>query len=268
MISLKERLDSLLVKLGHYESREKAKASIMAGLVYVDDKICDKAGTQVKATSKINIKQDLCPFVGRGGLKLKKAIEEFGVDLNNSVAMDVGASTGGFTDCMLQLGASKVYAVDVGYGQLHYRLRNDPRIVNMEKTNIRYLEKGSIEDELDFVSIDVSFISLGLVLPVVSSLLKEGACTVALVKPQFEAGKDQVGKGGIVKDRLVHAEVIKRVVSYGETNGLAAEKLTWSPIKGAKGNIEYLMLLKKHAGTTLKNDEIEATVESAIAAFK
>jgi 23S rRNA (cytidine1920-2'-O)/16S rRNA (cytidine1409-2'-O)-methyltransferase len=242
---LKERLDVLLVRLGYFESREKAKAAVMAGLVYVDKQRCDKAGTSVKETALIEIKQDLCPYVGRGGLKLEKALQQFDLNLEGCIAMDIGASTGGFTDCMLQKGASKVYAIDVGYGQLHYKLRNDPRVVNIERMNIRYLDPATIEDPIDFISIDVSFISVNLVFPVASELLKEGGRIVCLIKPQFEAGRSQVGKHGIVKERSVHAEVIRKVMGYGEKYGLKTQGLTWSPITGAKGNIEYLILFRK-----------------------
>lgn len=242
---MKERLDSLLVRLGHFESREKAKAAVMAGLVFVDKQICDKAGTAVKDTSLIEIKQDLCPYVGRGGFKLEKALEEFGIDVKGFVAMDMGASTGGFTDLLLQKGATKVYAVDVGYGQLHYKLRIDPRVINIERTNIRYMDTESIDDRMDFISIDVSFISVNLIFPVAAKLLKEGGALVCLIKPQFEAGKEQIGKHGLVKDKNIHKDVIKKVIDYGNNHGLSPLALTFSPITGAKGNIEYLILLKK-----------------------
>ncbi len=259
-----------MVRLGHYESREKAKAAIMAGLVYVDKQLCDKAGTPVKETALIEIKQDLCPYVSRGGLKLEKALQEFHMDLSGCTAMDMGASTGGFTDCMLQKGAVKVYAVDVGYGQLHYRLRNDPRVVNIERTNIRYLDPDTIEDAMDFISIDVSFISVNLIFPVAAELLKEEGVIVCLIKPQFEAGRSQVGKHGIVKEKPVHAEVIRKVIGYGENYGLKAEGLTWSPVTGAKGNIEYLILLKKSRDASTEPAETideKTVVESAFAHF-
>lgn len=264
---MKERLDVLLVKLGYFESREKAKAAIMAGSVYVDNQRCDKAGTPIKEDALIEIRQDPCPYVGRGGLKLEKALGEFGINLEGCIAVDIGASTGGFTDCMLQKGAAKVYAVDVGYGQLHYKLRNDPRVVNIERTNIRYLDPATIEDLIDFISIDVSFISLKLVFPVASELLKEKGQSVCLIKPQFEAGRNQVGKHGIVKDRSVHGEVIRKVIEYGEEYGLQAEGLTWSPIKGAKGNIEYLLLLKKGSAIIKKTIEEQKVVNMAFDFF-
>lgn len=267
MTLLKERLDTLLVRLGYFESREKAKAAIMAGLVYVDKQLCDKAGTPVKETAQIEIKQDLCPYVGRGGLKLEKALDQFDLDLKGLVAMDIGASTGGFTDCMLQKGAVKVYAIDVGYGQLHYKLRNDPRVVNIERMNIRHLDPETIPEEMDFISIDVSFISVNLVFPVASKLLKDGGQVVCLIKPQFEAGRSQVGKHGIVRERSVHIEVIRKVIEYGSHNGLRAIDLTWSPVTGAKGNIEYLILLKKSPDDSGKHIDEKVVVDSAFEHF-
>ena len=208
---MKERLDVLLVKKGFYPSRERAKASIMAGIVYVDGQKSDKAGNMVDENAEITVKENLCPYVSRGGLKLEKAMNLWGFPLTDCVCMDIGASTGGFTDCMLQKGARKVYAVDVGYGQLDYKLRMDDRVVNMEKCNIRYIDKDTVE-LLDFISIDVSFISLRLVFPVAASLLKPDGKLVCLVKPQFEAGREQVGKKGIVRDRKVHVQVIENVI--------------------------------------------------------
>lgn len=242
---MKERLDLLLVRLGYYPSREKAKRGIMAGLVYVNKGISDKAGTLVDTEAEITVRQDSCPFVGRGGLKLAKAIQVFSLELTGLCTMDIGASTGGFTDCMLQNGASKVYAVDVGYGQLDWKLRNDPRVVNLEKVNIRYLDFSLISDPLSFISADVSFISLSLVLPVAEKLLIPGGRMVCLVKPQFEAGREQVGKHGIVKDPQVHRQVLRQAVEYGAKNGLTAKAVSFSPMTGAKGNIEYLLLLEK-----------------------
>ena len=238
---LKERLDVLLVNKGFFSSRERAKTAIMAGDVYVNGGISDKAGTKIDEEAEITVKNDQCPYVGRGGYKLAKAIGTFGLDLAAKTAMDIGASTGGFTDCMLQNGASKVYSVDVGYGQLDWKLRNDPRVVNMEKVNVRYLEPDTIPDRMDFVSIDVSFISLKLIYPVVRELLKKGGELVCLIKPQFEAGREQVGKKGIVRDRDVHRQVIENVIIYAVSNGLKPEELTFSPMTGAKGNIEYLL---------------------------
>ena len=241
MRELKERLDVLLVNKGFFSSRERAKTAIMAGGVYVNGGISDKAGTKIDEEAEITVKNDQCPYVGRGGYKLAKAIGTFGLDLAAKTAMDIGASTGGFTDCMLQNGASKVYSVDVGYGQLDWKLRNDPRVVNMEKVNVRYLEPDTIPDRMDFVSIDVSFISLKLIFPVVRELLKKGGELVCLIKPQFEAGREQVGKKGIVRDRDVHRQVIENVIIYAVSNGLKPEELTFSPMTGAKGNIEYLL---------------------------
>ena len=238
---LKERLDVLLVNKGFFSSRERAKTAIMAGDVYVNGGISDKAGTKIDEEAEITVKNDQCPYVGRGGYKLAKAIGTFGLDLAAKTAMDIGASTGGFTDCMLQNGASKVYSVDVGYGQLDWNLRNDPRVVNMEKVNVRYLEPDTIPDRMDFVSIDVSFISLKLIFPVVRELLKKGGELVCLIKPQFEAGREQVGTKGIVRDRDVHRQVIENVIIYAVSNGLKPEELTFSPMTGAKGNIEYLL---------------------------
>ncbi len=245
MILLKERLDVLLLEKGLFQSREKAKAAIMAGIVYVDGERVDKAGTPVDANAELFVKEDICPYVSRGGLKLEKALNEFGFDLKNAVCMDIGASTGGFTDCMLQKGARKVFAIDVGYGQLDWKLRNDERVVNMEKVNIRYLDMNTVDKDIDFISIDVSFISLKLVFPVAATALAPGGSLVCLVKPQFEAGREQVGKKGIVRDIAVHREVIEKVIGYGRENGLYAHGLTFSPVTGAKGNIEYLLYLTK-----------------------
>ena len=240
---MKQRLDVLLVEKGFFENRTRAKAAIMAGDVYIGGRIYDKAGTMVDVDSEIELKGDTCPFVSRGGMKLEKALNTFVIDLRGAVAMDIGASTGGFTDCMLQRGARKVYAVDVGYGQLDWKLRNDGRVINMEKTNFRYMEPDAIGERLDFASMDVSFISLRLIFPAVVKMLKDNACLVCLVKPQFEAGREQVSKGGIVKDPEVHKEVIRLVADYAQDNGLTVYGITYSPMTGAKGNIEYLMML-------------------------
>ena len=222
---VKERLDVLVVNNGLAESREKAKRTIMAGLVTVDGRLEDKPGSRFDIDADIQVAGKECPYVSRGGLKLQKA------------------STGGFTDCMLQHGAVKVYAIDVGYGQLDYKLRVDPRVVNMEKTNIRYLDTDLIEEPVNLISIDVSFISVSHMFPVASKILAPGGMILCLVKPQFEAGREQVGKGGIVREPAVHEEVINKVIGYGEENGLYPIALTFSPIKGTKGNIEYLLLL-------------------------
>ncbi len=242
---LKERIDALLVEKGYFQSRERAKASIMAGIVYADNQRCDKPGAMVDVNAALHVKENLCPYVSRGGLKLEKAFKSFNLNLNGLICMDIGASTGGFTDFMLQNGALKVYTIDVGYGQLDWKLRNDPRIVNMEKTNIRYLDVDKILEPLDFISIDVSFISVRHVFPVASTLLKDDGQVVCLVKPQFEAGRNQVGKNGIVRDKTIHLEVLKNVISYALANSLAVQGITYSPVTGAKGNIEFLLFLQK-----------------------
>ncbi len=242
---MKERLDIILVKKGLFPSREKAKGSVMAGLVYVDGRRVDKPGAPVDIFSEITVKEEACPYVSRGGLKLEKALKTFDISPKGARAADIGASTGGFTDCMLQKGAVSVLAVDVGYGQLDWKLRNDPRVINMEKTNIRYMDTDAMEDSLDLITIDVSFISLRLVLPVAARLLSHEGSILCLVKPQFEAGRDQVGKKGIVRDPSVHLQVLEKVCSYGAENGLFICGLDFSPVKGTKGNIEYLMHLKK-----------------------
>ncbi len=249
LISLKERLDVILVNKGLCESRDKAKRTIMAGLVMVDGRLEDKPGRTFDIDQEFTLKETLCPYVSRGGLKLEKAISEFDIDCKDAVCVDMGASTGGFTDCMLQNGAVKVYAIDVGYGQLDYKLRTDSRVVNMEKTNIRYLDTNLIEEPIDLISIDVSFISVKHMLPVAAKILKENGKILCLVKPQFEAGREQVGKKGIVKDDKVHVEVIRKVISYAEENGLRAIGLTYSPVKGTKGNIEYLLCLTPYENT-------------------
>ncbi len=255
----KERLDVLLVERGFFPSREQAKASLMAGLVTVDGQLADKAGMPVAVDAEITIKEVLCPYVSRGGLKLEKALKEFEFALDGAVAMDMGASTGGFTDCMLKKGAVKVYAIDVGYGQLDWKLRQDPRVVNMEKTNIRYLDPASIAEKIDFISIDVSFISLNLIFPVARTHIKDSGDLVCLVKPQFEAGREQVGKGGIVKKKETHIEVIEKVAGYAEKAGFTPVNLSWSPVTGAKGNIEYLMHLKPADLAAANPEEPELT---------
>lgn len=242
---MKERLDVLLVEKGLFSSREKAKASVMAGLVYVDGNRVDKAGNMTNSDSELYVKEPLCPYVSRGGMKLAKAIDTFHLSLKGKLAIDMGASTGGFTDCMLQNGVQKVYAMDVGYGQLDWKLRNDMRVVNMEKTNIRHIDTVAFPEKVDFISIDVSFISLHLILPVAAALLNDNGQVVCLIKPQFEAGREQVGKGGIVRDKNIHREVILKVMKYGEEVNLYPQGLTFSPVTGAKGNIEYLMLFTK-----------------------
>ena len=242
---MKKRLDILTTEKGLFDSREKAKASIMAGVVYVDGIRVDKPGTSVDETAEITVKEDLCPYVSRGGLKLEKALKTWDFALEGVKAVDIGASTGGFTDCMLQNGARQVFCIDVGYGQLDWTLRNDDRVVNMEKCNVRYLDVDELGRDVDFISIDVSFISLKLVFPVAAELLHDEGCLVCLVKPQFEAGREQVGKKGIVRDPAVHKEVIENVIGYGEENGLYSWGLTYSPVTGTKGNIEFLLFMKK-----------------------
>lgn len=251
----KERLDVILVQKGLVESRDKAKRTIMAGLVTVDGRVEDKAGQKFDPELEFAVKQKLCPYVSRGGLKLEKAMNCFPIDLKDGVCMDMGASTGGFTDCMLQNGARKVYALDVGYGQLDYKLRVDPRVVNMEKTNIRYLDTDLIEEPVDFVSIDVSFISVKHMFPVVQKVLDSSGHMVCLIKPQFEAGREQVGKNGIVRDPAVHRQVIENVLRYASENGLEPLGLSFSPVKGTKGNIEYLLFAGKAEGELPDNGE-------------
>ena len=241
---MKERLDVLLVKRNLAQSREKAKAVIMAGVVYVDGQKEDKAGTMFEDTVSVEVKGNTLPFVSRGGLKLEKAVNCFGVSLEGKVCMDVGASTGGFTDCMLQNGAVKVYAVDVGHGQLAWKLRNDERVVCMEKTNIRYVTEADVQDRIQFASIDVSFISLTLVLEPVLGVLTEDGEVVCLIKPQFEAGREKVGKKGVVREKGTHVEVIEAVISYGREIGFGVLNLEFSPVKGPEGNIEYLLYLR------------------------
>ena len=259
---MKQRLDVLLTEKGYYNSREKAKTAIMAGLVYVDKAISDKPGTSVDVDALIEVKGDTCPFVSRGGLKLQKALDVFNIDVNNFTCLDIGASTGGFTDCMLQRGAKKVYSVDVGHGQLDYKLRIDERVVCMEKCNFRNLEPGQIPEKVDFACSDVSFISLKLMFPPAVSVLKEDAEMAVLVKPQFEAGREQVGKKGIVKDPDVHKEVIRKVISYANENGLSAIGLDYSPITGTTGNIEFLLHLKFDHKENTELD-IDAVVNAA-----
>ncbi len=244
---MKERLDVLLVQKGLAPSREKAKAMIMEGNVFVDNQREDKAGTFFDPSVNIEIHGNTLRYVSRGGLKLEKAMAQFGITLDDKVCMDIGASTGGFTDCMLQNGAKKVYAVDVGYGQFAWKLRQDPRVVCMEKTNIRYVTPEDIGDALNFASVDVSFISLTKVLGPAKELLKDGGQMVCLIKPQFEAGKDKVGKKGVVRDPAVHKEVIERVILFAKSIGFGILHLDYSPIKGPEGNIEYLVHIVKDA---------------------
>jgi len=246
---MKERLDVILVRQGYAPSREKAKALLMAGSVFVDNQREDKAGTLFDEDRiKIEVKGKPFPYVSRGGLKLARAISQFPIALLDKVCMDIGASTGGFTDCMLQNGASKVYAIDVGHGQLAWTLRKDERVVCMEKTNFRYVTEEMIGEPIDFASVDVSFISLTRILIPARNLLRPEGQMVCLIKPQFEAGRDKVGKKGVVRDGKVHAEVVRKIVVYADRIGFAVKGLTYSPIKGPEGNIEYLMWLEKRAG--------------------
>lgn len=258
---MKERLDILLVKQNLAPSREKAKAMIMAGNVLVDGQREDKAGSMFPDTVKLTVKGNTLPYVSRGGLKLEKAMTHFGLNLEGKVCMDVGASTGGFTDCMLQNGAAKVYAVDVGYGQFAWKLRQDPRVVCMEKTNIRYVTPDQIGEPLDFASVDVSFISLTKVLEPAKALLREGAQMVCLIKPQFEAGKDKVGKKGVVREQSTHREVIEKVIAYARGLGFRVLHLDYSPVKGPEGNIEYLVHL---ANDNLPESEETADVAAVV----
>ena len=249
-----KRLDVALVEQGLAESRQKAQACIMSGIVYVNDRKIDKAGFSVAEDAKIEVRGKTLNYVSRGGLKLEKAIKTFPIKLDGVVAMDCGASTGGFSDCMLQNGAVKVYAVDVGYGQLDWKLRSDPRVVCLERTNARYLTREQIPDPLDFVSVDVSFISLGLILPALRPLMREGGQLVCLVKPQFEAGKEKVGKKGVVRDPAVHREVVERFYAQAEKHDFSVLGMTFSPIRGPEGNIEYLGWLAVGAGRSVPVD--------------
>jgi len=242
---LKQRLDVYLVENGLVSGRDLAKSLIMEGKVYVNNQKADKAGDQIGEKDKVEVRGETLKYVSRGGLKLEKAMSVFPISLDGCVAMDIGASTGGFTDCMLQNGARKVFSVDVGYGQLAWKLRTDERVVNMERTNIRYVTAEEIGEELDFASIDVSFISLKLVLPVAHNLLKDGGTLVALIKPQFEAGREKVGKKGVVRDPAVHCEVIEKVTEFAQDIGFDVLGLEFSPIRGPEGNIEYLMYVSK-----------------------
>lgn len=241
----KVRLDVALVEGGFAESREKAKRLIMAGIVYVNNQKSDKAGNTVKPDDVIEVRGQALKYVSRGGLKLEKAMKVFPISLDGFVCADIGASTGGFTDCMLQNGASKVYAIDVGYGQLDWKLRTDERVVNLERTNFRYVTKEEIPEDLDFASVDVSFISLSLILPVMRTLLKDKGTAVCLIKPQFEAGKENVGKKGVVRERSVHIAVIEKIMTLFIENKFSLLGLDFSPVKGPEGNIEYLCYIRK-----------------------
>ena len=260
---MKERLDVMLVNRGLATSREKAKAIIMSGIVFVDGQREDKAGSTFDEKVNIEVKGATLKYVSRGGLKLEKAMSHFDITLEGKTCMDVGSSTGGFTDCMLQNGAVKVYAVDVGYGQLDWKLRNDERVVCMEKTNIRYVTPDQIAELASFVSIDVSFISLTKVLGPVKELMTEDGEIVCLIKPQFEAGREKVGKKGVVRDRKVHEEVIHMVMDYATSIGLVLRNLEFSPIKGPEGNIEYLLHLSKDAKCQPEDIDVKSVVEAS-----
>ena len=244
----KKRLDVLLVERGLADSRQKAQAIIMAGQVYSGERRCDKAGQTLDEGTVLEVRGQTMPYVSRGGLKLEKAMKVFPITLKDKIAADIGASTGGFTDCMLKNGALKVYAVDVGYGQLAWAIRNDPRVVCLERTNARYLTREQIPEPLDFASIDVSFISLGLILPALRALLKDGGEAAALVKPQFEAGREKVGKKGVVRDPAVHLEVLEQFLRQAEQSSFSVKGLDFSPIRGPEGNIEYLGYLCAGSG--------------------
>lgn len=256
----KTRLDVALFEKGFCESREKAKALIMAGQVYVSGKKVTKAGETVKETDSIEIRGEKMPYVSRGGYKLEKAVREFGLRLDGKICMDIGASTGGFTDCMLQNGASKVYSIDVGYGQLAWKLRTDERVVNLERTNFRYVTHVTVPEEIDFASVDVSFISLKIIVPVMKTLLKKNAHAVCLIKPQFEAGREKVGKKGVVRELSTHVEVVETIKSFMLEQGFSVLALDYSPIKGPQGNIEYLIYVENDGqsidGVTLSVAEI------------
>ena len=259
----KKRLDLLLVERGLTETRQRAQAIIMSGQVYVREQKVDKAGVQVEADAPVEVRGQGLRYVSRGGLKLEKAMETFpGLDLKGAVCADIGASTGGFTDCMLQNGAAKVYAVDVGYGQLAWGLRQDPRVVCLERTNARYLTREQVPDPLDFASVDVSFISLRLILPALAGLLKPEGQAVCLVKPQFEAGREKVGKKGVVREPKVHLEVVERFLADAGACGFSVKGMTFSPIKGPEGNIEYLAHLAPGGGPEWAGDPAELVEQS------
>jgi 23S rRNA (cytidine1920-2'-O)/16S rRNA (cytidine1409-2'-O)-methyltransferase len=259
----KERLDVLLVERNLAESRERAKITIMEGLVLVNGQKVDKAGTMVKPDAEIRILGNTLPYVSRGGLKLEKALKTFPITLEGKVMADIGASTGGFTDCSLQNGASKVYAIDVGYGQLAWKLRQDARVINMERTNVRYVTKEDVGELIDFASIDVAFISLTKVLGPVKELLKPAGELVALIKPQFEAGRENVGKKGVVKDPKIHEKVIEEVISFAKEIGFVICGLTYSPVKGPEGNIEYLMWASNNSESEEGDIQIKDVVSEA-----
>ena len=258
----KKRLDVLLTEQGYFESRQKAQATIMSGLVFVNGQRVDKAGASIAEDAQIKVRGKAIPYVSRGGLKLEKAMKVFPVRLDGKICADIGASTGGFSDCMLQNGAAKVYAVDTGYGKLDWKIRSDPRVVALERTNARYLTHEQVPDELDFASVDVSFISLRLILPALRGVLKEDGSVVCLVKPQFEAGRDKVGKKGVVRDPKVHLEVLEHFLEHAREADFTVRDMTYSPIKGPEGNIEYLGYLTVGAGEDWSGDLKALVAES------
>ena len=266
-MSKKMRLDVLLVERGLQESRQKAQATIMSGLVFINGQRADKPGTPVAEDAAVEIRGSTLRYVSRGGLKLEKALEIWPIDLRGKICMDVGASTGGFTDCMLQNGAAKVYAIDVGYGQLAWSLRSDGRVVCLERTNARSLTREQVPEEPDFSSVDVSFISLRLILPAIAGVLREGGQAVALVKPQFEAGREKVGKKGVVRDPAVHQEVLERFLEHARESGFSVLDLSFSPVRGPEGNIEYLGWLEK-GPLAVRSFDIRALVEQSHEALK
>ena len=267
-MSEKLRLDVALVERGFAESREKAKALIMSGIVFVNNQKSDKAGNTVKPDDILEVRGETLKYVSRGGLKLEKAVSAFSLCLDGYICADIGASTGGFTDCMLQNGAVKVYSIDVGYGQLAWKLRTDERVVNLERTNFRYVTEEQVPDKLDFASVDVSFISLSHILPVMHTLLKDGGAAVCLIKPQFEAGKENVGKKGVVREKSVHIAVIEKILNLALENGFSVLGLDFSPVKGPEGNIEYLCHLKKcEQPEILNNSTPTDTVEKSYEAL-
>ena len=264
----KERLDCALVSRGLAESREKAKAIIMSGIVYVNNQKFDKAGATVKPDDNIEVRGETLKYVSRGGLKLEKAVNSFNISLDGCICADIGASTGGFTDCMLQNGAEKVYAIDVGYGQLAWKLRTDSRVVNLERTNFRYVTPEIVPDRLDFASVDVSFISLSLIIPVMRTLLKDNGRAVCLIKPQFEAGKENVGKKGVVREKSVHIAVIEKIINIIKENKFSLLGLDFSPVKGPEGNIEYLCYIEKNDDATVADYDVVSVVDASYKALK
>lgn len=264
---MKKRLDVLLLEKGYFDSREKAKAVIMSGVVFVNNQKADKAGAQYDENSAVEVRSNALRYVSRGGYKLEKAMAVFPIGLQGKIAMDIGASTGGFTDCMLQNGAKKVYAVDVGYGQLAWKLRSDERVVNLERTNMRYVTQEQVPEKIEFFSADVAFISLKLILPPARGVCADRAQAVCLIKPQFEAGRESVGKNGVVRDRDVHIRVVEEIVDFCLDNGFSVLGLDYSPIKGPQGNIEYLIYIEKsddpqNALTASARDIVERSHEA------